>query len=344
MKGLLLLCCSLVALADLERGSVRAEVKAGSDARDKTQGLKAVTDLVRILKDDPSESVRVKAIEGLASIAPNNPEVVSVLLHALQSDRSSHVRSMAGFVLRDIKPRSRMAAAILKRALQERSREVRIQVAYVLATTTAPEVAIPFLLSSPQGDDGTERPFISGDIDGIASALSETGVKGVPLLYKAFRHPDATARARAVLAFWYLWVDFRETRADAGKCVPGIIALLRDPAAVVRANAAETLGMIGDKKAIEELTRAIADRDASVRYAVIAALSNFGEEAIAAVPALVWALIDRDPDVRARAAGGLAVIVPEACKAAAEATVPALRRMLKSAIGALRRLAANALE
>jgi HEAT repeat protein len=327
--------------------------------------------LVAALKRDTSWAVRASALSALAAIAPKDPTVVSVLLHALQADPNSHVRAMAGFVLRDLKPTSAVAAAILQRAVRDRARAVRTQAAHVLATISKPEVAVPSLLAAPQGDDGTDHPFGS-DVSSMAGPLGKTGLKGLPHLRKAFRHPDATTRARAVCAVSRMWIDFKETHAAIGKCVPEIIALLTDRSADIRLFAAGLLGEIGDRRAVAGLTAALADRNSDVRAEAASALGWFGKEAGAAVPALLRAVKDSHPIVRGSVACALGrlgthtrksvAVLAEAlddkeeyvrwCAAdalgeigpRAAAAIPALRRALKSTDRELRKRAAEALE
>src|SRR5260370_639255 len=118
MMGWLLACCSLLALADLEGGAVRAKVKAPD--------RKAISTLVRTIRSDPSESVRCEAVKDLAALAPNDPEVVSVLIRALRRDPSESVRSHAVEALASFAPHGPEVVSVLLHTLQsDRSSDVR---------------------------------------------------------------------------------------------------------------------------------------------------------------------------------------------------------------------------
>lgn len=65
---------------------------------------------------------------------------------------------------------------------------------------------------------------------------------------------------------------------------------------IVRREAAEALGVIGDKSAVPALIEALKDdRDYSVRRAAVTALGCIGDRSV--VPALIAALKDKDWDV-----------------------------------------------
>lgn len=64
----------------------------------------------------------------------------------------------------------------------------------------------------------------------------------------------------------------------------------------VRGVAAETLGEIGDARAVEPLIEAVKDKDEYVRWAAIETLGEIGDAR--AVESLIEALKDKDEDVR----------------------------------------------
>ncbi|MBL9122522.1 MAG: HEAT repeat domain-containing protein [Planctomycetaceae bacterium] len=82
--------------------------------------------------------------------------------------------------------------------------------------------------------------------------------------------------------------------------------------------AADSLARIGPA-AVPALLTAMENRDPAVRARAAQAFARMGPEASAAVPALTRALQDRDPDVRKSAARALGQIGP-----AAESAIPAL--------------------
>lgn len=77
------------------------------------------------------------------------------------------------------------------------------------------------------------------------------------------------------------------------------------------------------KEAVPELIKALEDEDPEVRSAAAVALGQIGPDAKTAVPNLIWALSDRETEVRMYAALGLRGIGPDAKDA-----VPELLRAL----------------
>jgi HEAT repeat protein len=82
------------------------------------------------------------------------------------------------------------------------------------------------------------------------------------------------------------------------------ITQLQSPNAEIRQAAARTLGeqAVVDARAIEALSRAVADSDPEVRWLAIDALAGIGAAAMSSLPALAKALDDPDSAVRLRAA------------------------------------------
>jgi hypothetical protein len=77
------------------------------------------------------------------------------------------------------------------------------------------------------------------------------------------------------------WRDANGDRTAVGAqqsaregAIAGLIALLKDTDPGVRAQAADTLGEIGDHKALDALTGALKDEDASVRRHAAAAIAK----------------------------------------------------------------------
>jgi HEAT repeat protein/lysophospholipase L1-like esterase len=105
----------------------------------------------------------------------------------------------------------------------------------------------------------------------------------------------------------------------ATPAVPALMAALADPAASVRGRAAWALGQIGPsaKDAVPALVRAFADPE--IRWWAVDALQGLGPAAAPAVPALVQTLRDPSGNVRWRSTLALGAIGP-----AAKEAVPAL--------------------
>lgn len=112
---------------------------------------------------------------------------------------------------------------------------------------------------------------------------------------------------------------------DPRGAVPALVALLRDPAELVRMAAARALGRRGAeaRAAVEPLFAALADPRAGVRAEAARALAALGLQAEADLPSLVAALDSGDAYVRSFAAWSLGNMGE-----AARAAVPALARAL----------------
>jgi HEAT repeat protein len=110
--------------------------------------------------------------------------------------------------------------------------------------------------------------------------------------------------------------------------VPALTDLLSDPAAVVRAHAAQALGEIGAPAApaVEPLARAIADQDPLVRRQAAGAIRKIRPGPKVMLPILSKLLEDSDPQVRIRVLHALAEMGKDA--------LPGLLKALDSEQGA----------
>ena len=139
-----------------------------------------------------------------------------------------------------------------------------------------------------------------------SDALRKAGPAAADLLIESLDHPHYYAR-------WYAARTLRQIRPPVAEAVKPLAARLDDEAVDVRVEAARALEAIGQTApVVDELIRAMAGRDASVRSAAAAATATAGK---AAVPGLVRLLAHGDLDVRRTAAIALGEIGPEAAAA-----------------------------
>jgi HEAT repeat protein len=98
--------------------------------------------------------------------------------------------------------------------------------------------------------------------------------------------------------------------------IPVLIASLQDESIYVRAMAARSLGMLGEKDltVIPALINCLSDTNAEVRWVSCLALGKFGTRAKSAIQPLLAAINDSDPDVRGTAAIALVQIEPDNTK------------------------------
>ncbi len=188
-----------------------------------------------------------------------------------------------------------------------------------------------------------------------AMALRTTSIKSQHMLIDLLDEKDAKTRlavAEALLGK-YKGTDVQD---ELRKSVPKLKLLLHDENAELRRAAAEALRfqMADHNDCVTELTKALADKDANVRYAAAINVLELGEAAKpaldeilkvtsdentlfcrqltialprvgpATIPGLIKLLADKDANVRAYAADGLGKF-----GAAAKESVPALKGLLK---------------
>jgi|GEM_PF-3411545 len=159
------------------------------------------------------------------------------------------------------------------------------------------------------GDKRAVEPLINALRDGspdvcraAAEALGKIGdKKAIEPLIIALR--SLFVRYAAIEALEKIEPEWHKTEV-AKKQVPEFINALRNGCSDVRIGAAEALGKIGDKKAIEPLIIALRDWDWRVRYAAIEALEKIEPEwhktevAKKQVPEFINALRDKNSDIR----------------------------------------------
>jgi HEAT repeat protein len=124
--------------------------------------------------------------------------------------------------------------------------------------------------------------------------------RAIPELIALLKDPDAEVRANAAIALYNL-------PSESNTVVPALIEALKDPNAEVRAEVVTALGNMGRTDAFIELlnalTNASKDENSTVRSNAAIAIGNIGSEE--AIPVLIEALKDPDSEVRVSAARSL---------------------------------------
>ncbi len=120
-------------------------------------------------------------------------------------------------------------------------------------------------------------------------AIIATGPESVPLLIPGLRNSDPLVRSQAAECLGLLG-------QSATNAVLDLIPMFKDPDPEVRRSAAKSLGDIqrNPEACVPALTDALEDKNAGVRAATIVALRRFGKLADAAAPALRKRLADAD--------------------------------------------------
>jgi HEAT repeat protein len=229
----------------------------------------------------------------------------TVLLAALH-DPDSHIRSRAALRLGDLRE---MAAldALVQALAADADLNVREDITWALVRLGEPAVA-PLVALLRDGDAAARHS--------AAHALGKIGhVGGVDGLIVALHDTDAAVRAKSAFALGQI-ADPRAIPALASllgseddglreivnqvlpefgaAALPAVAAALDNPRPQTREQAADILGMIGDKAAVPALTRALSDAEWQVRFAAVTALGELGAGQTAAP-----LIEDPNPQVRA---------------------------------------------
>jgi len=140
--------------------------------------------------------------------------------------------------------------------------------------------------------------------DRALGLLLDLGDASAEPLQNAAQNDDEACRHRAISGL----LDLRRTTGDEATrelCFRTVLAALGDKAPACRAEAAAGLAAFGDPRAAKALAAQLKDGDETVRTACRSTLGEIGSPA---VPYLVDALVDRNPNSRLLAAGLLAEI------------------------------------
>ncbi len=305
------------ALKDMEvevrRNAVRALAGLGSSAK---AAAPALAGAVR----DGDEQVRRKAMETLAGIGPD-ASTVSVFLQALVGEDSEMARVAAG-ALEKCDSFGKSEVPLLRRAVKSQERSVRMFAVQAFGKIgTEAREAVPDLILVARTEDKDLRiqatqslgaigpeakaavPFFlealnHKDTDkelvsAINAAIVRFGSAAVPGLLNALEDRNPLLRAKAAEVLGLL-------EADAKEAIPSLIKTLKDEAGSARAAASQALSKIG-QPAVKDLIRLLSDRDQALRVRAMQTLGQIGPDAKEAIPALNKAAMDEDETVRVTA-------------------------------------------
>ena len=192
------------------------------------------------------------------------------------------------------RPRLQALAALLHDPLEP----IAVDAAYAMASAGAD--AVPLLLNILRGDTEEDTDLDRGSHDGsrpdagmparsAAYGLAEIGLPAVQGLLDILDN-GAGSRARKLAAF-----ALGEIAGTGTEVVDALCSATLDPAASVRINAIEALGLkLATPSAVAALSRAIKDVDPQARFSAALSLAQIGPAAEAAVPALQDALHDEN--------------------------------------------------
>lgn len=273
-----------------------------------------VLDLTDTVMHHYDWETRMEAAERLAKI--DDPATIHPLIQAL-GDRDSFVRWKA---VRGLKEKGRSATEALIQALNDDDTAIRIGAAYTLGSISD-KVATLALIGALADEEVDVRAR-------AAEALGKIGdTEAVSTLISALDDRSKIVRGRALQALIHIgqpaikplvktiesgdealvtrWMAARTLVSMGEPAVEELIIALDHPAWDVRLRTAETLGQIGDPRAVKPLVRLLDDPDPHVRMQAKEAIAKIGKPAIGT---LVTQLKHESRLVRGNAVAALAQI------------------------------------
>jgi HEAT repeat protein len=244
-------------------------------------------------------SVRVRAVRKLQDVRPTTPEIVSVLIKALQ-DESKVVRGAAVHALgsvaktgpakKDISPYVTQAVPALLKVLEDKTERQHIRAAStrVLARIAPgrPDVMAALVrVIEDEKEDEELRVFAAVAIGSMGGDAKGT----VPSLLQVAR--GTTSEAVQVR----VWSAIASIVPDNQEATHALIELAnaQGTQAVLRSTAIKTLGEIGAVEAMPTFVHALQDEHPEVQVFAVLALGKMGPAAKPAIPALIRLLRTR---------------------------------------------------
>lgn len=163
-----------------------------------------------------------------------------------------------------------------------------------------------------------ELPTTRAHAAKVLGQMGPAAGPAVPALIKALQHKELQVRRAAAGALGNIGPDPDAIRA--------LVACLKDPKALARTQAAESLGWIGPpaKEAVSPLKKMLEDKEPVMRLAAAEALYRITNTAEPQLPVVISVLEERHGSMRSRAARVLGEMGPSA-----EEALPAMEAVLK---------------
>jgi HEAT repeat protein len=261
---------------DVRLKAVKALGELGPDA------AKAVPALIGALKL-PNEDVRLNVVLTLAKIGKPAVDPVAAAI----GERNPDVRYYLVWALAMIGPDARDKADVVAKLLADPSPDIRRRAAHCLGRIDPPpDLVVPGLVKL-LGDHYDVRPAAS-------EALGRIGAPAVPALVKALTSREKDVPAEAMRALGAIGPDAKDA-------VPGLVALMKADSWVT-GHVTECLVKIGPP-ALPALVEVTNSDDQRLRWVAVQSIRKI--DGGASVRALVDALKNTHPDVRAGAAAAL---------------------------------------
>ena len=315
--------------------SYSEEVSKAADRLLQQIGKPAVPYLANLIVEEEDKiEYKIHAIQILKDIGSDATSAVPQLIQALSS-KASQVRIAAAEALANFRTAAKAAIPEIFVGLADRDVDVRKA---MLTCLVAIEAEVPNLLPSLVH----KNPNVS---EAVADALIQIRPQALPALTEAVlqwcTNPKADTdnfETHQKITEAVLQILGRFGR-DASVAMPTISLALVDPNPTIKLAAAQALenidrnwvstsvvvnaitSLVGTEVAVSKFVVGLADRDADVRKAMVAYLTQLGPAANPTVPQLLPLLQDRDHNVRKAATDALIQIGPNTLPALTEAVL-----------------------
>jgi HEAT repeat protein len=260
----------------------------------------AIPILVGCLRDS-NRTITDAAAGALGALAIEPYLALPALTNALEAP-NARLRRTAARAIGLFGDRARSALPALLKAINDSDFQVREETANAIAQIAPDkgEVAIPELTKL------MNDPEITAWADRAAVGLAKMGKLAMPIFLTALTNGAVHVRSRAAF-------HLQDLGTNALPAVPMLVETLADEDWIPAQAACWTLGALRAEPelVVPALAKLVEGPKAGCRMPALVALGRFGERAHAALPAVVRAFNDSDPEVREAATNAVRKIAPE---------------------------------
>ncbi|MBM4386126.1 MAG: HEAT repeat domain-containing protein [Deltaproteobacteria bacterium] len=259
--------------------------------------------------DSPNPDVSTLFAKAIADVKPYDRQQ---LLNELAASKNENTVKTALDYAEVFK--MQIPQKLLAPVLKSKNEELKFRAAEILALSgdkTALNVLMPLLDRDKESQirflKAAERSAGPDIIPAIRKFLSpETPPEILELVYKVFAAVKDSSIEKKVMDELESTILARRAAATAtlGKIIgtralPTLYKLLGDGNPLIRKEAAEAIGELGQAESVEQLQRALSDPEKDVRLAVVKALGNIHDKSVVGVASFL--MYDSDQEIRKEA-------------------------------------------